>query len=317
MTPLTLNPLLSTTVEAYWEKSKAFVPSLGQKQKIALVPTMGALHEGHLSLIRLAREHADRVVVSVFVNPLQFGPSEDFSRYPRTLEADLAACQAEGVDAVFAPDVAVIYPNGMENATLIVPSESLTDKLCGLNRPGHFTGVATVVYQLFQLLKPEIAVFGEKDAQQLAIVERMVKDLRLPVQIVPHPIVREADGLAMSSRNRYLKTPEDRQLALVLIKTLRAVDAQLKAALPASEQFLQGACFLQSAFQEVVSGLPQAEQKRFHLEYLEALTSDTLLPVLLPETSGEQLNEPIRLYMAARLTLQDGNTLRLIDNMLL
>ncbi|GAA1022699.1 pantothenate synthetase 1 [Acrocarpospora pleiomorpha] len=186
--------------------------------RYALVPTMGALHEGHRSLIRLAREQADQVVVSIFVNPLQFGPHEDFSRYPRTFEADLGVCAEEGVRVVFAPAVADMY---LPDRQVAVSAGAMGSVVEGAFRPGHFDGVLTVVLKLFNLVQPDVAVFGQKDAQQLALVRRMVADLNLPIAIVGAPTVREADGLALSSRNRYL-SPADRMTALNLSKALRA-----------------------------------------------------------------------------------------------
>ncbi|MEO3858997.1 pantoate--beta-alanine ligase [Acrocarpospora sp. B8E8] len=186
--------------------------------RYALVPTMGALHEGHRSLIRLAREQADQVVVSIFVNPLQFGPHEDFSRYPRTFEADLGVCAEEGVRVVFAPAVADMY---LPDRQIAVSAGAMGSVVEGAFRPGHFDGVLTVVLKLFNLVQPDVAVFGQKDAQQLALVRRMVADLNLPIAIVGAPTVREADGLALSSRNRYLSSA-DRVTALNLSKALRA-----------------------------------------------------------------------------------------------
>lgn len=185
---------------------------------VALVPTMGALHEGHRSLIRQARERADQVVVSIFVNPLQFGPNEDFSRYPRTFEDDLDVCRAEGVDVVFHPGVDDMYPPGRQ---VSVSAGQMGDVVEGEFRPGHFDGVLTVVLKLFNLVRPDLAVFGEKDAQQLALIRRMVADLDVPVEILGAPTVREPDGLAMSSRNRYL-SDADRKVALGLSRALRA-----------------------------------------------------------------------------------------------
>lgn len=185
---------------------------------VALVPTMGALHEGHRSLIRQARERADQVVVSIFVNPLQFGPNEDFSRYPRTFEDDLDVCRAEGVDVVFHPGVDDMYPPGRQ---VSVSAGQMGDVVEGEFRPGHFDGVLTVVLKLFNLVRPDLAVFGEKDAQQLALIRRMVADLDVPVEILGAPTVREPDGLAMSSRNRYL-SDVDRKVALGLSRALRA-----------------------------------------------------------------------------------------------
>jgi pantoate--beta-alanine ligase len=186
--------------------------------KVAFVATMGALHEGHLALVRMARARADFVVVSIFVNPTQFGPSEDFAKYPRTLDADVAKLTPEGATLVFAPDANAMYPQGEETRVNV---SALAKNLCGPFRPGHFEGVATVVTKLFSLVGPSIAVFGKKDFQQLAILRRITKDLFLPVEIVGHPIVREADGLAMSSRNAYLSAT-DRTKALALSRGLRA-----------------------------------------------------------------------------------------------
>jgi len=186
------------------------------RDRIALVPTMGCLHEGHLSLIRQARRLADIVVVSIYVNPLQFGPNEDLDKYPRTFEKDRAACEAEGVDFIFHPRN--LYPAGGPKVTLRV--RRLGDMLCGASRPGHFDGVATVVNILFNIVQPDIAIFGEKDYQQLVIIRRMVADLAMPVEIISGETVREADGLAMSSRNRYL-APEERRRATALYGALQ------------------------------------------------------------------------------------------------
>jgi pantoate--beta-alanine ligase len=210
--------LLTSVPEARWHLQE-------RAARLALVPTMGALHEGHLSLVRAARERAERVVVSIFVNPLQFGPSEDFATYPRNLEADLELCASAGVSEVFHPDAGQFYPEGFE--TRIEVTELSAD-LCGGRRPGHFRGVATVVYRLLQLFQPDLAFFGEKDFQQLLVVQRMVRDLRLPVEVVGCPIVREADGLALSSRNRYL-TPEERSQALSIVGGLRNAQAAFGA----------------------------------------------------------------------------------------
>lgn len=187
---------------------------------IGFVPTMGALHEGHLSLVREARKHHDKVVVSIFVNPLQFGPKEDYSRYPRTFEQDKALLEREGADVLFYPSVEELYPEGFETYVIV---EKLPEHLCGLSRPGHFRGVTTVVAKLFHIVLPHEAYFGKKDYQQYRVIERMVRDLNMPVRITPMPIVREADGLAMSSRNRYL-SPAEREKALVLFRTLQLAE---------------------------------------------------------------------------------------------
>ena len=188
-------------------------------QSIGLVPTMGALHEGHLSLVRAAKAGCDLVAASIFVNPTQFGPNEDFSKYPRTWDADCALLEAEGVDVIFAPAPEEIYRPG---SATFVEVAGLSERLDGASRPGHFRGVATVVAKLFIAAEPDRAYFGQKDAAQVAVLRRMVADLDLPVELVVCPIVRESDGLAMSSRNRYLSAEERRQ-ALVLSRALRAV----------------------------------------------------------------------------------------------
>jgi pantoate--beta-alanine ligase len=185
-------------------------------KRLGLVPTMGALHEGHLSLMRAARSQCDLVAASLFVNPLQFGPGEDLAKYPRDFEGDRVLLEKEGVDFLFAPGVEEMYPPG---AVTYVTVEGLSDKLDGQSRPGHFRGVTTVVSKLFHIVEPDVAFFGQKDAAQVAIIRRMVRDLNFPVQIVTCPIVREADGLAMSSRNAYLDPPQ-RTSAAVLYRSL-------------------------------------------------------------------------------------------------
>jgi pantoate--beta-alanine ligase len=189
--------------------------------RVGFVPTMGALHEGHISLMHQARGVADIVIASIFVNPLQFGPNEDLSRYPRPIESDIAKLEAAGVDALFLPSVEDMYPEG---ASTLVEEAMVSGPLCGAMRPGHFKGVTTVVQKLFNLVQPHVAVFGQKDAQQCAVIERMVRDLDVPVEIVRGAIVREADGLALSSRNVYL-SPEDRAAAPLIHKSLKAVAA--------------------------------------------------------------------------------------------
>jgi pantoate--beta-alanine ligase len=187
--------------------------------RLAFVPTMGALHQGHLSLVRFARAQCHLVTASIFVNPLQFGPQEDLAKYPRSFERDCELLEKENVDFLFAPAVDEMYPQGA--STNVVVGE-LGDKLCGKSRPGHFQGVATVVAKLFNIVQPQVAFFGQKDAAQLAVIRRMVKDLNFPVEIKVGPIVREPDGLAMSSRNSYLN-PQERKSALQLYKSLKLV----------------------------------------------------------------------------------------------
>lgn len=192
--------------------------SISQK-RVGFVPTMGALHEGHASLIREAKSRCDKVVVSIFVNPLQFGPNEDLAKYPRTLESDLALCKSLGVDVVFAPTYSDVYPEGFDSKVSV---GRLGTVFCGHFRPGHFDGVATVVLKLFSIVRPDIAYFGQKDGQQCAVIKKMVTDLCLPVQIFICPTLRDEDGLAMSSRNRYL-SPGDRKLAPELFQSLSLI----------------------------------------------------------------------------------------------
>jgi pantoate--beta-alanine ligase len=198
--------------------------------RIGFVPTMGNLHAGHFSLIELARAHADKIVASVFVNPTQFGPNEDFAGYPRTLDADRAGLAAHGCDLLFAPNVDEMYPFGTVD-TVRVEVPGLGDILDGAARPGHFAGVATVVTKLFNLVQPDLAVFGQKDYQQLLVIRRMTRDLCLPIEIVSAPTRREADGLAMSSRNQYL-SGEERERAAVIHQTLCVMRGQLRAGRP-------------------------------------------------------------------------------------
>jgi pantoate--beta-alanine ligase len=210
-------------------------------QRVALVPTMGNLHAGHLALVKRARELAERVVVSIFVNPMQFGPKEDFGAYPRTPEADRLQLAVNGVDLLFVPEVDEVYPGGMQDVSRVeVPA--LSGTLDGASRPGHFTGVATVVTKLFNMVQPDVAIFGEKDYQQLLVIRRMTADLCLPVEIVGHPTVREPDGLAMSSRNQYLTKPERAQAPLlnyVLRETVLALRAGERDFVALQQQAMQ------------------------------------------------------------------------------
>lgn len=196
------------------------------EEHVALVPTMGSLHAGHLALVELAREHAERVVVSIFVNPTQFAEGEDFDKYPRSLERDTLWLKTTAADMIFAPDVSTVYPFGIENATTVcVPG--LTENFCGASRPGHFDGVTTVVARLFALVQPDIAVFGQKDYQQQLVIRRMVEDMNLPVSIITSETVREDDGLALSSRNAYLDD-EQRATAPALYEELSSVGQELQ-----------------------------------------------------------------------------------------
>jgi pantoate--beta-alanine ligase len=231
--------------------------------QVGFVPTMGALHEGHLSLVRAARSQCDQVFVSIFVNPTQFGPQEDLSRYPRPLDRDCGLLRAEGVHAVFTPSVAEMYPPG---AITWVEVEGLSDRLDGNSRPGHFRGVTTVVSKLFHVVQPDVAFFGQKDAAQVAIIRRMVHDLRIPVQIVTCPIVREPDGLAMSSRNIYLDAGERRQ-ALVLSRALETIRKIFECGESAAGKLIE-------AGNQVLAAEPTVR-----LDYLEIVDPATLQPV--------------------------------------
>ncbi|MBY5926698.1 MULTISPECIES: pantoate--beta-alanine ligase [unclassified Halomonas] len=254
--------------------------------RIGLVPTMGNLHQGHLALVEAARERCDLVVASIFVNPLQFGPSEDLENYPRTMEADLAKLEAAGCDMVFTPTPAIMYPEGLEGQTLVrVPGVS--EGLCGGSRPGHFDGVSTVVSMLFHIVQPDVACFGEKDYQQLAVIQRMVSDLHLPIEIVAVPTVREASGLAMSSRNGYLSAAEHATAA-----ELQGTLVQLKQALQQGEDVAR----------TLQHGKTRLESLGFRPDYLELRRRD--LGHVAADTREAVL------LVAARL----GAT-RLIDNL--
>ena len=205
-------------------------------RRIVFVPTMGSLHDGHLSLVRDAKTRGERVVVSIFVNPMQFGPSEDFAKYPRDLQHDRALLESLGIDVLFHPTVAEIYPDGYQTH---IEVENLSLPLCGSVRPGHFRGVATVVAKLFNIVRPHVAIFGEKDFQQLQIVRRLVRDLSMDIEIVGHPIVREADGLAMSSRNAYL-TPEERRAAVCLSRALCQAEKRVRRGETSAAALLRG-----------------------------------------------------------------------------
>ncbi|MEL6137821.1 MAG: bifunctional pantoate--beta-alanine ligase/(d)CMP kinase [Cyanobacteria bacterium J06626_23] len=260
---------------------------------VGLVPTMGALHEGHLSLMARARKANDLVVVSIFVNPLQFGPNEDLARYPRPLAADAAQCRAAGVDVVFAPEVTSLYGQSLTGQFFnVVPPSAMTRRLCGQSRPGHFEGVATVVTKLLNLVRPHRAYFGQKDAQQLAIIRRLVRDLNLPGQIVGCPTVRSQSGLALSSRNQYL-SPSELQQAAILYQALSAAQALFKAGVRSHQPLIQ----------TVIETLKTAPALKS--EYIELVHPDTLEPLHTVETIG-------MLAIAAHL-----GAARLIDNILL
>lgn len=229
-------------------------------QRIAFVPTMGYLHDGHLSLLQEGRKRGDLLVLSIFVNPTQFGANEDLSTYPRALESDCELARAAGTDLVFTPSAAAIYP---AEASTWVNVEGLTEVLCGASRPGHFRGVTTVVAKLFNLVQPDVALFGCKDFQQLAVIRRMVRDLDMPVEIVGMPIVREADGLALSSRNVYLTT-EERQQALVLSQAIATAQQMAGAG-------IRNAGEIVAALQAMIATQPPAR-----IDYLQICHQDTL-----------------------------------------
>jgi pantoate--beta-alanine ligase len=258
-------------------------------RRIGFVPTMGALHEGHMSLVRAARQQCPYVVVSIFVNPTQFGPNEDFEKYPRNLERDRQMLEAEGVSLLFAPSVEEMYPAG---ATTFVTVENLSDKLCGRSRPEHFRGVATVVSTLFHIIEPELAFFGQKDAAQAAIIRRMARDLKFDVRIVVCPTVRESDGLAMSSRNAYL-SPSERKQALVLFRALSRVQTL-------ADQGQADSSNLMVAAKSVL-----AEEPGVRLDYVEIVDPESLEPV-------SDVSKGALVAVAAFV----GKT-RLIDNVLL
>ncbi len=257
-------------------------------QRLALVPTMGYLHEGHLSLMREGVRRADVCAASIFVNPTQFGPAEDLSRYPRDEAGDVAKCRSAGVSFVWAPDLREVYPEG---AQTFVEVEGLQRRWCGEKRPGHFRGVATVVAKLFAVFEPDVAIFGEKDFQQLAVIRRMARDLLLPVEVVGLPIVRESDGLAMSSRNVYL-SQDERARAQGLSRALKAA-AHLRAN---GEQ--SGARLVEAAQVEL-------DAVGARVDYVAVVDPDTLEPV-------ETVSRPARMLVAAHI----GKT-RLIDNLAL
>lgn len=255
-------------------------------RRIGFVPTMGALHEGHRSLIRAARAACDEVIVSIFVNPTQFGPGEDFERYPRNLEADLAACREEGVSAVFCPSVGEMYP--ADSVTKVTVSR-LVEGLCGAHRPGHFDGVTTIVAKLFNIVQPDVAFFGQKDAQQAAVIRRMVRDLNFPIEIVVCPTVREADGLALSSRNVYL-SPEERVQARSLSTALYWAGEQVEAGRRDAVGLVRG-------MRERIEAAGPCS-----IDYIEIVDAESLIPV--PTIKGRCL-----IAVAAWI----GRT-RLIDN---
>jgi pantoate--beta-alanine ligase len=268
---------------------QSFSNSVRHEKRIGLVPTMGFLHEGHLALVRKARELSDLVVVSIFVNPIQFGPNEDFDRYPRDFERDKALLESEKTDVIFYPERGELYQEGY---CTYIQVRGLEDRLCGQTRKGHFIGVATVVAKLFNIVKPHLAVFGQKDYQQLKIIERMVKDLNMDVEIISYPTVREIDGLAMSSRNTYL-TPLERQKALLINKSLRHVEGLFKLG-------QRQAAVLKDEAKRML-GLTEGVE----IEYISICDRDSLYEV-------DEIKDSAVLAIAVKI----GRT-RLIDNIIL
>ena len=270
-----------------------FRNSLDPAVKVALVPTMGALHSGHLALLTEAKEKADFVIISIFVNPLQFGQNEDLNKYPRTLEADLELCKSVNVDLVFIPNPEEIYPESQENITKIIPREKVANCLCGKTRPNHFAGVLTIVLKLFNLSLPRLAYFGEKDFQQLTLIRLMVKDLNLNIQIMPISIIRSDSGLALSSRNKYLNSDE-------LIKASQIYSTLIKTA-----QNIKKGMQINNALEFARGSLTK---EGFTIDYLEARSENDLEII----NNTNLINLPFRLFIAVYF---GANKTRLIDNL--
>jgi len=275
--------LISLEDLSYWRSDKRH-----EAQTVAFVPTMGALHQGHLTLVKQAKEYADKVIVSIFVNPKQFGPNEDFAKYPRTIDADLKKLASLGVDAVFLPNAADIYPEDFQTK---IHNEKMSQMLCGASRPGHFDGVLTIVMKLFNLVQPEYVLFGKKDYQQVKIIEQMVKDYSMNIKIITAETVRDDDGLALSSRNKFLSETE-RHVATLIFKALQKAKQVYESG---SRSKLQ----LEETFVKVFS-----ESSELVLEYFEVRKQKSL-----EEIEFDELAEPMVLLVAARL-----GTTRLIDN---
>jgi len=272
------------------ELTKKFVAAARRQDKtVGLVPTMGALHIGHVSLIQTARKQTDFVVISIFVNPTQFGPSEDFDKYPRPFDDDLQICREQGVDLVFSPDTNQMYPT--QNITW-VNVEKLTESLCGRTRQGHFRGVTTVCAKLFNIVQPDVAFFGQKDAQQAVVIKRMVADLNMPLKIRICPTVRESDGLAVSSRNKYLSESE-RKDAMLLYKSLQKAKQLIQAGVTEPEKII-------AETKKIL-----AQSSLFEPEYIEIVDPETLEPL-------EPVTGAVLIAVAARC-----GSARLIDNILI
>lgn len=279
-----MKPVVLRTKKA----ARAYVTAQQKAGKtIALVPTMGALHEGHASLMRQARPKADIVIVSVFVNPTQFGPNEDFAKYPRTFQDDLLVCEREKVDAVFAPQPKDMY---FEDRSAWVNEESLSRFLCGARRVGHFKGVCTVVSKLFNLFQPQVACFGKKDAQQLLILERMIRDLDFPIKVIECPLIREKSGLALSSRNKYL-SPEEKKQALVLSQSLKAAKEAVSSGKSANQ--------VRNLITKIITSAPLAK-----IDYVSVVDRGTLEEVKSFKP-GQKILIALAIYFG---------TTRLIDN---
>lgn len=258
---------------------------------VGFVPTMGNLHKGHLSLVKIAQQHCDKVVVSIFVNPMQFGPNEDFDRYPRTFEADQKALQTMQTDALYFPSVEQMYPSGLQQSKVVVPQQ-ITGLLEGASRPGHFDGVSTVVSKLFNMVQPDVAVFGQKDFQQLAVIKQMVSDLAMPIEIIGAPITRDQDGLALSSRNQYLNAKQ------------RAIAPKLHTALlDIAQAIVSGNHDYESLSATASSQLIANGFDR--VDYIQVCDANSLLPAI-------NTTEELVILAVARL----GGT-RLLDNLLI
>jgi len=290
-------PLVVRTIADVRSAVDKYRREAGPDAKVGLVPTMGYLHEGHASLMRRSAAENGLTVLSVFVNPLQFGPNEDFDRYPRDEARDRAVAAEAGADVLFLPDVSEMYPRRPVTSVLV---REITDRLCGASRPGHFDGVGTVVSKLFNIVRPDRAYFGMKDAQQVAVVTRMTEDLNFPVEIVPCPIVRDPDGLAMSSRNVYL-SPEERSQALVLSRTLGQVRGWIEA---------DGALTASGLIARIERQI--CEQPLADIDYVSVLT----YPDLQPPDDAPLRTSASRAPLLVALAVRFGRT-RLIDNVLL
>lgn len=282
-------PFINMKTVTIVKEMQALSDELRKDKKIGFVPTMGYLHEGHLALVRKARELADIVVVSIFINPIQFGPQEDLARYPRDFERDAKLLEQEKTDIIFFPEAKEMYPKGYNT---YIQVKDLQNHLCGLSRVGHFVGVATVVAKLFNIVKPHFAVFGQKDYQQLKVIERMVTDLNMDLEIVGYPTVREKDGLAMSSRNTYL-SPDERERALLIYGAMTKVESLFKSG-------VRHAAVLKEEGKRILTSRDGVD-----VEYINITDADTLEDV-------EQIQDKALLAIACKV----GKT-RLIDNVIL